>query len=77
MTLRLSIDGAVIAGTFLPGGTIVGMSAFVTHTDFEAFGPTARQFQPERWISSERGELEKKLLTCRLSLRRAASAFRR
>ncbi|ORY75715.1 cytochrome P450 [Leucosporidium creatinivorum] len=59
----LSPDGAVIAETFLPGGTIVGMSAFVTHTDFAAFGPTARQYKPERWLSVERGELEKKLLT--------------
>lgn len=44
--------GAAIAGHFIPGGTIVGVSAWVLHQNPIIFGADAAYFRPERWLSS-------------------------
>lgn len=42
--------GRVVAGTFFPGGTTVGMSPLPVHLDERTFGRDAARFVPERWI---------------------------
>jgi cytochrome P450 len=42
--------GRVVAGTYFPGGTTVGMSPIPVHLDKETFGVDAGEFVPERWI---------------------------
>jgi cytochrome P450 len=60
---QASADGArgkVIAGKYyLPPGTSIGMSAWNLHQSKEAFGKDAAEFKPERWLGSDRNELEK------------------
>lgn len=46
-------SGATICDTFLPGGTIVSVSAPVVHADTGVYGPDALEFRPERWIEAE------------------------
>lgn len=46
-------EGATICGERLPGGTVVGMSAWVTHRDLETFGADADSWRPERWIDPD------------------------
>ncbi|KAK1825735.1 cytochrome P450, partial [Podospora conica] len=49
--------GLEIAGRFVPGGTIVGCSAWVLHRNEEVFGGDVEAFRPERWLVGEgRGE---------------------
>ncbi|EAQ83729.1 hypothetical protein CHGG_10133 [Chaetomium globosum CBS 148.51] len=43
-------EGAVVCGKFLPGGTVVGMSAFVVGRDPGLFGEDADEWRPERWL---------------------------
>ncbi|KAK0726781.1 cytochrome P450 [Lasiosphaeria miniovina] len=43
-------EGATVCGKFLPGGTVVGMSAFVVGRDRELFGDDADSWRPERWL---------------------------
>ncbi|KPM42947.1 hypothetical protein AK830_g3621 [Neonectria ditissima] len=45
-------QGMTVAGHHLPGGTIVGCSAWVIHRDESIFGPNAAEFRPERWIDA-------------------------
>ena len=47
-------EGAVICGKWLPGGTAVGMSAWVTRRDYELFGHDADVWRPERSQDGER-----------------------
>lgn len=42
--------GATICGETVPGGTIVGCSAWVLHRDERVFGAQPEQFRPERWL---------------------------
>ena len=44
-------DGYSIDGTWLPGGTVVGVNAWVIHQNEEIFGPDAASFNPERWLN--------------------------
>lgn len=50
--------GATNCGQYLPGGTIVGMSAPVVHTNKEVWGDDADEFRPERWIDSDAEQLK-------------------
>ncbi|KAI0477768.1 cytochrome P450 [Xylariaceae sp. FL0804] len=42
--------GAEIAGRHVPGGTVVGCSAWVIHRRPEVFGDDVDVFRPERWL---------------------------
>ena len=56
------VGGANIAGEHIPGGTIVGISAWVMHRRQEIFGSDVESFRPERWLidPSKDAEEEKK-----------------
>ncbi|KAL8727916.1 MAG: hypothetical protein Q9181_005529 [Wetmoreana brouardii] len=58
-------EGAELAGYFFPGGTVVGMNAWVLHRDKDIFGADAHIFRPERWLGSKEdvGSLERNLFT--------------
>lgn len=45
--------GLRIAGTCLPGGTIVGINPWVLHRDKAIYGDDADEFRPERWIEAD------------------------
>ncbi|KAI0149376.1 cytochrome P450 [Pestalotiopsis sp. NC0098] len=45
-------EGLTIGGQTFPRGTTVSVSAHVIHASKEIWGPTAREFRPERWLSS-------------------------
>ena len=58
--------GAVISGRHIPAGTVVGISAWVVHRDYEVFGKDSDVWRPERWIEAgeeERKRMEASLLT--------------
>ncbi len=59
-------EGTHIAGRFIPGGTTVGMNAWVAHRNESVFGKDAEIWRPERWFEIEgsgRGaEVEKSFL---------------
>ncbi|KAL4742811.1 hypothetical protein BDV11DRAFT_202464 [Aspergillus similis] len=44
-------SGIDVAGHFIPGGTIVGCSAWVLHRREEIFGPDVDNFIPDRWLN--------------------------
>lgn len=52
-------QGAEIAGRFIPGGTIVGCSAWVFHRNKSIFGEDADVYRPERWLVDESLDREK------------------
>ena len=59
-------EGATICGQRIPGGTVVGMSAWVTHRDHDTFGADSDVWRPERWIEADEGkrrQMENALLT--------------
>lgn len=58
-------EGAVVCGRHLKGGTVVGMSAWVTHRDRNTFGEDCDDWRPERWLcdTDERKRMEGALLT--------------
>ena len=45
--------GITVAGHYLPGGTIVGCSAWVVHRNEAIFGSNPLEFRPERWLEAE------------------------
>jgi hypothetical protein len=49
--------GLTVGNIHLPGGTIVGMNAWVIHRDKNVYGEDADIFRPERWIETEPGRL--------------------
>lgn len=57
-------QGIHVAGYHIPGGTIIGCSAWVLHRDEAIFGPSPADFRPERWIDAteEQQALMKKTL---------------
>lgn len=40
----------IIPGVFVPAGTTVGVPAYVSNRNVDAFGPDAEEFRPERWL---------------------------
>ncbi|RDW78590.1 cytochrome P450 [Aspergillus mulundensis] len=51
-------SGIDIAGRFIPGGTIVGCSAWVMHRREEIFGPDVDTFIPDRWLDASEEKLK-------------------
>lgn len=45
-------NGAVIDGYFIPGGTIVGVNAWVLHRNEQVYGKDIDVFRPERWLDA-------------------------
>ncbi|KAL4863594.1 hypothetical protein BDV12DRAFT_189594 [Aspergillus spectabilis] len=50
--------GIEISGKFIPGGTIVGCSAWVMHRREEIFGPDVDKFDPDRWLTVSEEKLK-------------------
>ena len=50
--------GAEIAGVWVEGGTIVGVSAWVVHRRKEIFGEDVEVYRPERWLVDKEKKLE-------------------
>ncbi|KAL4882549.1 hypothetical protein BJY04DRAFT_206823 [Aspergillus karnatakaensis] len=51
-------SGVEISGHFIPGGTIVGCSAWVMHRREEIFGPDVDVFNPDRWLTVSEDKLK-------------------
>ncbi|KUI58928.1 Pisatin demethylase [Cytospora mali] len=49
-------QGAEIDGYHIPGGTTVGVNAWVLHRNREIFGEDAEHFRPERWLEASEEE---------------------
>ena len=45
-------EGKYIGGEWIPGGTVVGVSAWVVHRDTSIFGDDPESFKPERWYQN-------------------------
>lgn len=59
-------SGLEVNGIFIPGGTIVGVSAWALHAKEDVFGTKTEEFRPERWLEvkeSERKRMENALFT--------------
>jgi cytochrome P450 len=66
--------GLTISETYLPAGTVVGMSPYVINRDKKTFGEDADQWRPERWLClshDEKKKLEQNILTVSLDLSRS------
>jgi cytochrome P450 len=50
LELHVPLEGTLIFGVNLSGGTNVSMSAPVVHMDYTVFGDDAGDFRPERWV---------------------------
>ncbi|THV48370.1 hypothetical protein BGAL_0252g00020 [Botrytis galanthina] len=50
-------EGAEIDGYQIPGGTIVGVNAWVIHRNTDIFGKDVDSFRPERWIEATNDNL--------------------
>lgn len=72
--------GVVLHGKFIPGGTTIGVNAWVFNRDADIFGDDSDVFWPERWIESKPERLKEmrkwmftvsdtKLLDCRSKLK--------
>ncbi|RAL13169.1 cytochrome P450 [Aspergillus homomorphus CBS 101889] len=63
---RVPAEGATLEGHFLPGGTTVGVNAWVLHRNRQIFGQDTDIYRPERWLeaSAERKtEMNRNLFT--------------
>jgi len=63
-------EGATISNKFLPGGTVVGMSAWVVHRNRELYGEDCDEWNPSRWLcdGEKRRRMESALLTVSTSV---------
>lgn len=50
-------QGLEVCGHFLPGGTMVGTSAWPLHSKESIFGANPRAFRPERWIEASESQI--------------------
>jgi cytochrome P450 len=46
-------EGTTIAGRFIPGGSTVGINAWVAHHNTNVYGADAASWRPERWLEIE------------------------
>ena len=49
--------GAEICGEHIPGGTIVGCSAWVIHRRQDVYGDDIDSYRPERWLEADKDRL--------------------
>jgi cytochrome P450 len=60
-------EGTTIAGRFIPGGSTVGINAWVASQNTSVYGADAAHWRPERWLEIEAqgrgGEVEKYFLS--------------
>lgn len=58
-------EGAVICGQSIPGGSVVGVSAWAIHRDPETFGADCEEWKPERWLCDDesRRRMDSALMT--------------
>lgn len=66
-------EGANICGQRLEGGTVVGMSSWVTHHHEQTFGADCDKWRPERWLCEP--EQAKYMEKCLLTVSRILSTF--
>lgn len=65
---RAPQGGVVLDGISIPGGTTVGVNAWVLHREKRVYGADADAFRPERWLeASEEERLE--MSRCLFSVR--------
>ena len=50
-------EGLTVGDVHIPGGTVVGMNAWVIHHDKSIYGDDADDFRPGRWIDSKPQQL--------------------
>jgi cytochrome P450 len=50
--------GAEVCGTWLAGGTIVGINPWVVARDKEVYGEDSDLFRPERWLTADEQQLK-------------------
>ncbi|KAM9885342.1 hypothetical protein VDGL01_00425 [Verticillium dahliae] len=55
-------------GDYLPGGTIIGVSPYITNRNQSVFGVGADAFRPERWLRDEAGGETEESFQSRLTL---------
>lgn len=53
MQRTVPADGTTIAGRFIPGGSTVGINAWVAHRNTSVYGKDADEWRPERWLEIE------------------------
>jgi len=51
-------QGIEICGRHIPGGTIVGCSAWVIHKRPDVFGDNVDSYRPERWLEADKEQLK-------------------
>ena len=56
-------EGVTLDGHFIPGGTGIGMNAWVIHRNREIFGEDAEVFRPERWLERDNAEMKRYLFS--------------
>ncbi|KAI9783555.1 MAG: hypothetical protein M1839_003725 [Geoglossum umbratile] len=52
-------DGDTLAGTFVPGGTKIGVSMWGVQRNKSVFGKDVDMFRPERWLEASGGQLQR------------------
>lgn len=63
--------GDILSGYFVPEGTVVGISGWVTQRDKGVFGDDADSFRPERWLDVDEKrfrEMDRSMLAVSTSL---------
>ena len=58
--------GAEIDGYYIPGGSIVGVNAWLVNFEKEIFGEDFDDFKPERWLEADLdkiGEMKRTLFS--------------
>ncbi|EXJ59424.1 uncharacterized protein A1O5_12305 [Cladophialophora psammophila CBS 110553] len=55
--------GVVLAGTYLPARTTVGINSWVMHSQTAIFGPDADQYRPERWIDGDKSLMDRHFMS--------------
>ncbi|KAK6366326.1 hypothetical protein LTS17_010832 [Exophiala oligosperma] len=49
-------SGATVAGTFVPGGTVVSLNVHALNRDPAVYGEDVDSFRPERWLLDDEGD---------------------